>query len=165
MFLLTRSNTSLHFDPTMSCKGPLCAQPMLGSRKCIEKYYQELIDLTKKCKLPNLLANLEYKVYTICGSNIDAHKSVVLSHNDINFFTIELGFYKMSDGETHVKPVTKALDSSLRSKLEFIGTVKTTGAILFEKAVEAMRKFGGYYKFCNNCHDYCNTFLESIGLM
>lgn len=27
-----------------------------------------------------------------------------------------------------------------------------------------MKNFGNYFKLCNNCQDYCNYYLEEIGL-
>ena len=147
----------------MSCQGAILAEPMLDSEQYLEEYAEQLVDLQKSGKLPNLLEKLNYNVYSVCGSSIDAHKSIVLSSNNIDFVTVELGFYTLGD-RRHVKPVARALDSSLWCKLDHIGTVKTTGVVLIAKVVEAMKKFGGYSKFCHNCHDFCGTYLASIGL-
>ena len=35
---------------------------------------------------------------------------------------------------------------------------------LISRGVATMKKFGSYFKFCNNCQHFSNYYLESIGL-
>ena len=106
---------------------------------------------------------MTYKVYSIRGSEFGSHKSIVLTPDDKNFLTVELGFIKV-EGKKHIYPVTKQIPESSKTKLEYLGTIKAKGEDLLGKAVAVMKRFGSYFKFCNNCQDFCNMYLEAIGL-
>ena len=139
------------------------AEPMLDSDQYLEKYKQQLIELNKKGLLPKLDKTLAYKVYSIRGRDFGAHKSIVLTTNDQHFLTVELGFIVV-DGKKHIYPVTRPLDSSSKSKMEYLGTINAKGEDLIAKAVAVMKRFGSYFKFCNNCQNFCNMYVEAIGL-
>ena len=136
---------------------------MLDTDDYLQNYKQHLIELDNKGLLPQLNLKLGYKVYSIRGSEFGAHKAIVLTTDDDHFFTIELGFIKV-DGKKHIYPVTQSIDKSLKAKMEYLGEIETTGKELIGKAVAVMRRFGSYFKPCNNCQDYCNRYLEHIGL-
>ena len=139
------------------------AEPMLDSDSYLQRYKKQLIELHKKGLLPKLDAILTYKVYSIRGSEFGAHKSIVLTTDDQHFITVELGFITV-DGKRHIYPVTRELHPSSKPKLEYLGTVKAKGQDLIAKAVAVMKRFGNYFKFCKNCQDFCNKYLEEIGL-
>lgn len=139
------------------------AEPMLDGDSYLQRYKNQLIELDKKGLLPKLDATLPYKVYSIRGSEFGAHKSIVLTADDEHFFTVELGFIKVN-GKKHIYPVTRQLHPSNKPKLEYLGTVKAKGQDLIAKAVAVMKQFGNYFKFCKNCQDYCNKYVEAIGL-
>lgn len=139
------------------------AEPMLDSDEYLEEYKEQLTELDKKGLLPKLDATLTYKVYSIRGSQFGAHKSIVLTTDDKHFITVELGFHKV-DGKKHIYPVTRQLDSSNKSKMEYLGTINAKGEDLIAKAVAVMKRFGSYFKFCNNCQNFCNMYVEAIGL-
>ena len=139
------------------------AKPMLETDEYLEKYRQQLIELDKKNLLPNLNLKLKYKVYSIRGSEFGAHKSIVLTTDDEHFVTVELGFIEV-DGVNHIYPFTKAVDKSLKAKMEYLGEIQATGEELIGKAVAVMKKFGRYFKLCNNCQDFCNMYTKAIGL-
>ena len=42
--------------------------------------------------------------------------------------------------------------------------MRAKGQDLIAKAVAVMKEFGYYFKFCKNCQDFCNKYLEAIGL-
>ena len=46
----------------------------------------------------------------------------------------------------------------------YLGTIEAKGEDLIMKAVSVMKYFGSYFKLCNNCQDFCNKYLEAIGL-
>ncbi len=48
--------------------------------------------------------------------------------------------------------------------MEKLGTIKAKGQDLIVKAVAVTEHFGSYFKFTNNCQNYCNKYLEAIGL-
>ena len=139
------------------------AEPMLDSDEYLEEYMEQLIEHGKRGLLPKLDATLTYKVFSISGSEFGALKSIVLTSDDQHFVTVELGFIKV-DGKNHVYPVTKELTLSNKPKLEYHGTIKAKGEELIEKALVVTKDFGSYFKFCNNCQDFCNRYLEAIGL-
>lgn len=139
------------------------AEPMLDSDSYLQRYKEQLIELDKKGLLPKLDATLTYKVYSIRGSKFGTHKSIVLTTDDQHFITVELGFIPV-DGKKHIYPVTRELHPSNKPKLEYLGTVKAKGQDLIAKAVAVMKRFGNYFKFCKNCQDFCNKYLEEIGL-
>lgn len=139
------------------------AEPMLDEDEYLDKYLKQLRSLNEEGLLPDLKKEMVYKVYSIQGSDWGAHKSIVLTTNDKNFVTVELGFIKI-DGKKRIYPVTRSLKPASKANLTFHGEIKTTGGKLISKAVATMKKFGSYFKFCNNCQDYCNLYLESIGL-
>ena len=60
--------------------------------------------------------------------------------------------------------MTKHLPKSMKSKMEYLGTIEAKGKDLIGKAVAVMKNFGSYFKLCNNCQDYSNMYLEIIGL-
>ena len=136
---------------------------MLDTEEYLQEYKDQLIDLDKKGLLPRLDVNLTYKVYTIRASQFGAHKSIVLSTDDEHFITVELGFITV-DGKKHIYPVTRQLSKSAKAKMEYLGTINAKGEDLIGKAVAVMRHFGSYFKFCNNCQNFCNMYAEAIGL-
>ena len=139
------------------------AEPMLDGDEYLKEYREQLTELDKKGLLPKLDATLTYKVYSIRGSQFGAHKSIVLTTDDKHFITVELGFHKV-DGTKHIYPVTRQLDSSNKSRMEYLGTINAKGEDLIAKAVAVMKQFGSYFKFCNNCQNFCNMYVEAIGL-
>ena len=139
------------------------AEPMLDGDKYLQKYKDQLIELDKKGLLPRLDKTLTYNVYSIRGSEFGAHKSIVLTTDDKHFLTVELGFIKV-DGKKHIYPVTRQLHESNKSKLEYLGKINAKGEDLIGKAVAVMKRFGSYFKFCKNCQDFCNMYVEAIGL-
>ena len=52
----------------------------------------------------------------------------------------------------------------MKSKMEYHGKIEAKGEDLIGKAVAVMKQFGSYFKFCNNCQNFCNMYLEDIGL-
>ena len=136
---------------------------MLDDKEHLEDYRQQLLELDKKGLLPRLDVNLNYKVYSIRKSGFGAHKSIVLTTDDEHFVTVELGLITINETK-HIYPVAQELPKSSKSKLEFHGTITAKGEDLVVKAVTVMKKFGSYFKFCNNCQDYCNYYLEEISL-
>ena len=139
------------------------AEPMLDTDEYLEKYKKQLIKLDNQNLLPDLNMELKYKVYSIQESGFGAHKSIVLTTNDEQFVSVELGFIKI-DGKKHIYPVTRKIDKALKPKMEYLGEIKATGKDLIGKAVAVMKRFGTYFKFCNNCQNFCNMYTEAIGL-
>ena len=139
------------------------AEPMLDADEYLEEYKQQLIELDRQNLLPDLNTRLKYKVYSIQGSGFGAHKSIVLTTNDEQFVSVELGFIVI-DGRKHIYPVTRKIDKALKPKMEYLGEIEDTGINLIGKAVAVMKRFGNYFKFCNNCQNFCNMYTEAIGL-
>ena len=137
--------------------------PMLDSDEHLEEYFEQITKLGKKGLLPNLNEILPYKVYSISGSHFGAHKSIVLTTDGKHFVTVELDF-KEFDGKKCIYPRTRELPSSIQPHLEYIGETEETGLDLIVKAVAVMKRFGSYNKLSNNCQDFCNKYLEAIGL-
>ena len=77
--------------------------------------------------------------------------------------TVELGFLEVH-GTKHIYPVTRPLESSIIKPEMYLGTIEAKGEDLIMKAVSVMKYFGSYFKLCNNCQDFCNKYLEAIGL-
>ena len=136
---------------------------MLDGEEYLKKYAEQLIALRQQGMLPDLEAELDYKVYSIRGNDFGAHESIVLTTNDEKFVTVELGFITV-DGKRHIYPATRALDSSIKSKLRYHGTITISGGKLIARAIATMKKFGGYFKVCKNCQDFCNMYLDAVGL-
>ena len=139
------------------------AEPMLDSDEYLEKYKKQLTKLDEKGLLPNLDATLTYKVYSFRGSDFGAHKSIVLTTTNKHFVTVELGFMEV-DGKKHIYPVTRELHPSNKPKLEYLGTTETKGQDLIAMAVAVMKRFSKYFKFAKNCQDFCNMYVEAIGV-
>ena len=139
------------------------AEPMLDADEYLEEYKQQLIELDRQNLLPDLNTRLKYKVYSIQGGSFGAHKSIVLTTNDEQFVSVELGLIKI-DGKKHIYPVTRKIDKALKPKMEYLGVIEATGEDLIGKAVAVMKCFGNYFKFCNNCQNFCNMYTEAIGL-
>lgn len=139
------------------------AEPMPDRDDYLREYLAELVRLEDEGLLPKLDENLQYKVYSIRETGCGAHKSIVLTADAEQFFTVELGFTKV-DGVKYIRPVTRPLSKSLKHKMEYLGTIKAKGQYLLAKAVAVMKHFGSYFKFCNNCQDYCNKYVAAIGL-
>ena len=141
----------------------MSAEPMLDTDKYLKKYLKQLDELGKQGLLPKLDEELQYQVYSIKGSGFGAHKSIVLTTDDEHFLTVELGFTEV-DGVKHIYPVTRHLPKSSKPKMEKLGTIVAKGEDLIVKAVAVMKHFGSYFKFGNNCQDYCNKYAAAIGL-
>ena len=139
------------------------AEPMLDADEYLEEYKQQLIELDRQNLLPDLNTRLKYKVYSIQGSGFGAHKSIVLTTNDEQFVSVELGFIKI-DGKKRIYPVTEKIDKALKPKMKYLGVVEATGEDLIDKAVSVMKRFGSYFKYCKNCQNFCNMYTEAIGL-
>ena len=138
-------------------------EPMLVDDKHLEEYFTQITGLGEKGLLPDLDEPLTYKVYSISGSHFGTHKSIVLTTNDKHFITVELDF-KTFDDKKHIYPRTRELPSSIKPHLKEIGEIKAKGLDLIVKAVAVMKRFGSYNKLSNNCQDFCNKYLEAIGL-
>ena len=106
---------------------------------------------------------MPFKVHSIQGSGCGPHRSVVLSVDDETFFTVELGFVTV-DGKKRIYPVTRKIDARSKHKLSYHGEVTMSVGTLISTAVATLKKFGSYFKFCNKCQHFCNSYLESIGL-
>ena len=139
------------------------AEPMLDTEQYLEKYKQQLIELGKQNLLPNLNTKMKYKVYSIQGSRFGSHKSIVLTTNDEQFVSVELGFIEI-DGLNHIYPATEKIDKALKPKMKYLGVIEATGEDLIGKAVAVMKHFGSYFKYRNNCQNFCNMYIEAIGL-
>lgn len=139
------------------------AEPMLDTDDYLKEYKDQLTELDEEGLLPPLELILEYKVYTIRGNKFGAHKSIVLTTDDEHFVTVELGFIEV-DGKLHIYPVTQSIDKSAKDRMQHLGNINATGQELIGKAIAVMKKFGSYFKLCNNCQDYCNMYAEAIGL-
>ena len=139
------------------------AEPMLDTEQYLEKYKQQLIELDKQNLLPNLNTKMKYKVYSIQGSRFGSHKSIVLTTNDEQYVSVELGFIKI-DGKKHIYPATEKIDKALKPKMKYLGVIEATGEDLIGKAVAVMKHFGSYFKYRNNCQNFCNMYIEAIGL-
>ncbi len=142
------------------------AEPMLDDdENFLEDYCNDLTKLQEEGILPtDLKKEMTYNVYSLEGSGCGAHRSIVLSSDDKRFFSIELGFIDTKDGKRRIYPVTEKIDARLKKKFESHGKVSMSTATLLSQGVAVMKKFGNYFKFCNNCQDYCNYYLEAIGL-
>ena len=139
------------------------AEPMLDSDEYLEKFKKQVNELKRKGLLQKFDATLTYKVYSIHGSDFGAHKSIVLTTDEKHFITVELGF-TVVNGKKHIYPVTRELHPSNKPKLEFLGTIDAKGQDLLAKAVDVMKRFGNYFKFCKNCQNFCDKYVEAIGL-
>ncbi len=140
------------------------AEPMLDDDKFLESYATKLHALQEAGDLPSdLEKEMTYQVYSFEGSSCGAHRSIVLSSDGKRFFSMELGFL-IVDGIKRIYPVTRKIDACHKGKLKFHGTVTMATGTLLSRGVTILKKFGNYFKFCNNCQDYCNHYLEAIGL-
>ena len=148
------------------------AEPMLNSEGFLQDYKDQLRELKKKGLLPRLDETLTYYVYSLEGSRFGSHRSIVLtiadkdfhSADEKHFLTVELGFITEKDGTKRIYPFTEHLKEPFKSKLKYLGTIDAKGKDLIVKAVAVMKEFGSYFKYGNNCQDYCNKYLEAIGL-
>lgn len=142
------------------------AEPMLENDETfLEDYSDDLRALQEAGDLPSdLKKKMTYKVYSLEGSGCGSHRSIVLSTDDQRFFSIELGFIYTVDGVKRIYPVTRKIDARLKDKFEYHGTVTMSTGTLLARGVATLKKFGNYFKFCNNCQSYCNYYLEAIGL-
>lgn len=147
---------------TSTCNS-VFAKPMLDDKRNLKKYAEQLETLAKQGLLPDLKKKMLYKVYSLQGTQCGSHKSVILSTDDKHFVTVELGFTSVK-GEKRIRPVTKKINSSLRNKLIFHGTIRTTGDTLISQVITTMKNFGYYFKYDHNCRNFCNNYLKSIGL-
>lgn len=139
------------------------AQPMIDTKEYMKECVKQLVELHNQGVLPDLNAKLKYSVYSIRESRFGGHKSIVLTTNDNHFVSVELGFIEI-DGTRRIFPVTRNIDQNMRSKMEFHGYVTTTGITLIAKALAVMKHFGNYFKLWKNCQNFCNMYLEAIGL-
>ncbi|XP_028408183.1 uncharacterized protein LOC114540365 [Dendronephthya gigantea] len=139
------------------------AEPMLEGEQFLQGYIDTLKELLRDGTIPDLKEKNEFQVYSIKGSGFGSHKSIVLSPDGKRFFSVELGFITV-DGEKRIYPVTRKIPSDIKDKLVPLGKIEATSGDLISKAVAIMKKFGSYFKWTNNCHDYCNLYLEEIGL-
>ena len=139
------------------------AEPMIERDGFLDSYVAKLNELRENRSLPDLKKEMAYRVYSVRGHSYGAHKSIVLSSDDERFFTVELGLITV-DGKKHIYPVTRTWPASEKEKLKYHGTIEKTGLDLISTAIGTMKKFGKYFKYCNNCQNYCNYYMEAIGL-
>ena len=139
------------------------AEPMIVTEEYLEKYRKQLTKLENQNLLPVMNQKLKYKVYSIQSEYIGGHKSIVLTTTDQHFVSVELGF-QIVNGKKHIYPVTRKIDVALKPKMTYLGVIEATGEDLVAKAVAVMRHFGKYFKLLKNCQNYCNMYLEAIGL-
>ena len=148
----------------MASSNNVFAEPMLDDETFLEEYVDDLRALQEEGHLPSdFNKEVPYKVYSFEGSGCGSHRSIVLSTDDERFFSVELGFIKV-DGIKRIYPVTRKIDASHKPKFTFHGTVKMSTATLLSRGIATMKKFGSYFKFCNNCQHFCNYYLDAIDL-
>lgn len=161
-FSVSSSRSLSEKNSRMSCSD-IFAEPMIDTDEYLKKYLEQLDELDKKGLLPKLDEERQYRVYSIKGSGFGAHESIVLTTDDEHFLTVELGFMEV-DGVKHIYPVTQHLPKSSKPKMEKLGTITAKGEDLIVKALAVMKYFGSYFKFGNNCQDFCNKYAAAIGL-
>lgn len=147
----------------MASGDDIFAEPMIVTEGYLEKYREQLTELKKQDLLPVMNQKLKYKVYSIQSRGFGSHKSIVLTTTDQHFVSVELGFQTIN-GKKHIYPVTRKIDEALKPKMTYLGVIETTGEDLVAKAVAVMRHFGKYFKLVNNCQNFCNMYIEAIGL-
>ena len=147
----------------MASGDDIFAEPMLATEEYLEKYREQLTEHKKQNLLPVMNQKLKYKVYSIQAGGFGGHKSIVLTANDQQFISVELGFQTFN-GKKHIYPVTRKIDKALKPKMTYLGVIEATGEDLIAKAVAVMKHFGKYFKFSNNCQNFCNMYVGAIGL-
>lgn len=147
----------------MASCGDVFAEPMLDTKQYLKEYLEQIAKLDKQKLLPDLDAKLKYKVYSLRVSGFGGHKSIVLTTNDKQFVSVELGFTKI-EGVKRIYPVTREIDKAYKPKMEYLGEIEATGVELIAKAIAVMKHFGKYFKLNNNCQNFCNMYTEAIGL-
>lgn len=137
-----------------------------SSRDALEKQEEKL---RNQGFLPSdMRQNLEFMVYWLQGSKFWSHASIVFTSDKKHYVTAELQWYFI-DGTRHVLPwanyfFDESIVASTRRNLTRIGTVKMTAQELIDAGIAAMKKFGKYHRYTNNCQNYCNLVLEEIKL-
>ncbi len=142
------------------------AEPMLDDDNFLKEYATQLHALQEAGDLPSdLKKEMTYQVYSFegSGSGYGAHRSIVLSSDGKRFFSMELRLITV-DGINRIYPFTQKIDECYKGKLKFHGTVKMSTGTLLSRGVTILKEFGNYFMPCNNCQDYCNYYLEAIGL-
>ena len=155
---------NLNSTATQSATSGVFAYPMVDDPDFLYPYNIRLEELQKEGELPDLQKEMNYNVYSIQRSQFGAHKSIVLSSNGKKYFTVELGFMTAYDQKERICPVTNVLPEKNVKRLKYHGTLQASGADLIAKAIAAMKEFGRYFMFTNNCQNYCNTVLKKYGL-
>jgi hypothetical protein len=107
--------------------------------------------------------HLKYDVYVYRGGfSRDFHDQVVLrakEYNNLGFVTMELG--KNESSQIVAKSIMFQGD---KSKLEHKGTIEGCLEDFAVLAMDILISMGRYALVGNNCQNFCNKFLEKVGL-
>lgn len=90
---------------------------------------------------------------------------IVLSHED-KFFTLELNFKESGCkvcGKMAVYPLTRVYEAP-KEILERCGEVTESARVLLTRGCNMASDFGHYNMVFNNCQNFCNKYLDHIGL-
>ena len=107
---------------------------------------------------------LEYDVFVHRSTFADNfHHKIVLKANQykLGYVTVELG---KNDNYSQILAQSLVYQGDV-SELEFKGTVTATLRQLADIAMEILVEMGDYRLAGNNCQNFCNKFLERVGLV
>ena len=117
-----------------------------------------------EANFPSLQKQSEWRVRLLKPSKWFKHHSLLFKNTETGeCFTIELVINSTTDS---VVPFTRRFDMSSEShghlKAVDLGTVTSSAAQLFNKALKCLQDFGNYHRITNNCQAFCQVQTASL---
>ena len=150
------------------CGDQMTAKAFIDNSETREILKRQHKDLTERGFLPaDMSQRIWFDVYWLQPSSFGSHASLVFTSNQKHCVTAEIQWY-VPDGVHHVLPFANGFKWSEHPErtrnMKKCGRVLKSADKLIAAGIRAAKRFGGYGKYTNNCQNYCNCVLGSVGL-
>ncbi len=140
------------------------AECVFGTNEAVEKLQNPWLRMAREGKLPPTDQMTRYKVYSCSSDKLGRPITLVFSQDERNFIHIGLLIQPNMDGPAKCFAASGTLRDDLRAKLRFRGEITISGNKILSQALNVISSFGNYNKTSNNCQDFANVFLKSLGI-
>ncbi len=151
------------------CGDVMSAEAFLDNDNTTEILGKQQKKLAEEGFLPSDMdAVCTFHVYWLQG-DFAKHASIVFTSNNEHCVTAELQWFTPPPTFQHTclpwaNGFLLSQNQSRTSKMTKCGTVRRSARQVILAGIQAMRRFGSYGKYTNNCQNYCNLVLEVLGL-
>ena len=139
------------------------AQCSVGSQSGIHLLQEPWEKMAKEGRMPNPGDKTQYKVYSLRSERLGAAMSLVFTHDDKTFISVNLCIEKEKE-TPQCFPVSTVLDKDVAWKLKLHGELTSSAQEITGRIVSVWKSFGNYNYLTNNCQDFAKATLKEFNL-